>query len=75
MLVGASCRAADAAALSAVAAWRRPVMAELQLEQSRPGELIGRLPLHEAGHGYQHLQRKVKVHFSILAWLYNAICN
>lgn len=60
VLVGASCRAADAAASSAVAAWRRPEPVEVQLEQWRPGELVGRLPLHEAGHGYQHLEQVEK---------------
>lgn len=50
VLVGASCRAADAAVSSAAAAWRRPELAEVQLEQWRPGGLVGRLLLHEAAH-------------------------
>lgn len=57
MFVGASCRAADAAEWSVVAAWRQPELVKVQLEPPRPGELVGRLQLHEAGHGYQHLQQ------------------
>lgn len=60
VLVGASCRAADAAVSSAVSSWRRPGLVEVQLEQSRPGEMVGRLPSHEAEHGYQHLERMEK---------------
>lgn len=57
MLVGASCRAADAAEWSVVAAWQQPELVEVQLELPRLGELVGRLQLHEAGHEYQHLQQ------------------
>lgn len=56
MLVGVSCRAADAVVLSVAACWQSE-QAEVQLEQQKPVELVGQLPLHEVGHEWQHLEQ------------------